>query len=202
MNKLLVSLVLSLGVAGSAHALQGDAEAGQGKVAVCAACHGNDGNSIMPNWPNLAGQGERYLLKQLVEIKEGVRVVPEMTAIVANMSEQDLADAAAYYATQTPAVGAADPELVARGEAIYRGGDIATGLPACTGCHSPTGQGNDPAAYPQLAGQHATYTAKQLTDFREGNRVNDGDAMIMRTVASRLSNKDIEAVASYIQGLR
>lgn len=202
MNKLLVSLVLSLGVAGSAHALQGDAEAGQGKVAVCAACHGNDGNSIMPNWPNLAGQGERYLLKQLVEIKEGVRVVPEMTAIVANMSEQDLADAAAFYATQTPAVGAADPELVARGEAIYRGGDIATGLPACTGCHSPTGQGNDPAAYPQLAGQHATYTAKQLTDFREGNRVNDGDAMIMRTVASRLSNKDIEAVASYIQGLR
>ena len=202
MNKLLVSLVLSLGVAGSAHALQGDAEAGQGKVAVCAACHGNDGNSIMPNWPNLAGQGERYLLKQLVEIKEGVRVVPEMTAIVANMSEQDLADAAAYYATQTPAVGAADPELVARGEAIYRGGDIATGLPACTGCHSPTGQGNDPAAYPQLAGQHATYTAKQLTDFREGNRVNDGDAMIMRTVASRLSNKDIEAVESYIQGLR
>lgn len=202
MNKLLVSLVLSLGVAGSAHALQGDAEAGQGKVAVCAACHGNDGNSIMPNWPNLAGQGERYLLKQLVEIKEGVRVVPEMTAIVANMSEQDLADAAAFYAAQTPAVGAADPELVARGEAIYRGGDIATGLPACTGCHSPTGQGNDPAAYPQLAGQHATYTAKQLTDFREGNRVNDGDAMIMRTVASRLSNKDIEAVASYIQGLR
>lgn len=202
MNKLLVSLVLSLGVAGSAHALQGDAEAGQGKVAVCAACHGNDGNSIMPNWPNLAGQGERYLLKQLVEIKEGVRVVPEMTAIVANMSEQDLADAAAYYASQTPALGVADPELAARGEAIYRGGDLATGLPACTGCHSPTGQGNDPAAYPQLAGQHATYTAKQLTDFREGNRVNDGDAMIMRTIASRLSNKDIEAVSNYIQGLR
>ncbi|EZQ18037.1 cytochrome c4 [Pseudomonas sp. G11-1] len=202
MNKLLVSLVLSLGVAGSAHALQGDAEAGQGKVAVCAACHGNDGNSIMPNWPNLAGQGERYLLKQLVEIKEGVRVVPEMTAIVANMSDQDLADAAAFYAAQTPARGVADPELAARGEAIYRGGDLATGLPACTGCHSPTGQGNDPAAYPQLAGQHATYTAKQLTDFREGDRVNDGDAMIMQTIASRLSNKDIEAVSNYIQGLR
>lgn len=202
MNKLLVSLVLSLGVAGSAHALQGDAEAGQGKVAVCSACHGADGNSIMPNWPSLAGQGERYLLKQLIDIKEEVRVVPEMTAIVANMSEQDLADAAAYYSSQTLTGGAADPELVARGEAIYRGGDLATGLPACTGCHSPTGQGNDPAAYPQLAGQHATYTAKQLTDFREGNRVNDGDAMIMQTIASRLSNKDIEAVSSYIQGLR
>lgn len=202
MNKLLVSLVLSLGVAGSAHALQGDAEAGQGKVAVCSACHGADGNSIMPNWPSLAGQGERYLLKQLIDIKEEVRVVPEMTAIVANMSEQDLADAAAYYSSQTLTGGAADPELVARGEAIYRGGDLATGLPACTGCHSPTGQGNDPAVYPQLAGQHATYTAKQLTDFREGNRVNDGDAMIMQTIASRLSNKDIEAVSSYIQGLR
>ena len=202
MNKLLVSLVLSLGVAGSAHALQGDAEAGQGKVAVCSACHGADGNSIMPNWPSLAGQGERYLLKQLIDIKEEVRVVPEMTAIVANMSEQDLADAAAFYSSQTLTGGAADPELVARGEAIYRGGDLATGLPACTGCHSPTGQGNDPAAYPQLAGQHATYTAKQLTDFREGNRVNDGDAMIMQTIASRLSNKDIEAVSSYIQGLR
>ena len=202
MNKLLVSLVLSLGVAGSAHALQGDAEAGQGKVAVCSACHGADGNSIMPNWPSLAGQGERYLLKQLIDIKEEVRDVPEMTAIVANMSEQDLADAAAYYSSQTLTGGAADPELVARGEAIYRGGDLATGLPACTGCHSPTGKGNDPAVYPQLAGQHATYTAKQLTDFREGNRVNDGDAMIMRTIASRLSNKDIEAVSSYIQGLR
>ena len=202
MNKLLVSLVLSLGVAGSAHALQGDAEAGKGKVAVCAACHGNDGNSMMPNWPKLAGQGERYLLKQLIDIKEGVRVVPEMTGIVANMSEQDLADTAAYYATQTPVGGAADPELAARGEAIYRGGDLETGLPACTGCHSPTGQGNAPAAYPHLAGQHAAYTVKQLTDFREGDRTNDGDATIMQTIASRLSNKDIQAVADYIQGLR
>src|SRR5690606_19534194 len=155
MNKLLVSLVLSLGVAGSAHALQGDAEAGQGKVAVCAACHGNDGNSIMPNWPNLAGQGESYLLKQLVEIKEGVRVVPEMTAIVANMMDQDMADHTAFYTTQTQSRDVADPELAARREDIYRGGDLATGLPDCTGCHTPTGQVNDPAAYPQLAGQHA-----------------------------------------------
>ncbi|MEJ6656951.1 MAG: c-type cytochrome [Pseudomonas sp.] len=202
MNKLLVSLVLSLGVAGSAHALQGDAEAGQGKVAICSACHGADGNSAMPNWPSLAGQGERYLLKQMVDIKDGTRVVPEMTGMLTSLDEQDMADVAAYFSSQELKGGVASPELVERGEAIYRGGDIATGLPACTGCHSPTGKGNDPARYPHLAGQHAAYTVKQLTDFREGNRVNDGDAMIMQTVASRMSNKDIQAVADYIQGLR
>ncbi|MFA5677804.1 MAG: c-type cytochrome [Pseudomonas sp.] len=202
MNKLLVSLVLSLGVAGSAHALQGDAAAGEGKVAICSACHGADGNSMMPNWPKLAGQGERYLLKQLMDIKEGVRVVPEMTGMLTNLSEQDLADIAAYYQSQTLAGGVADADLAARGEAIYRGGNLKTGLPACTGCHSPTGQGNEPAGYPHLAGQHAAYTIKQLTDFREGDRTNDGDIMVMRTIAERLSNKDIQAVAEYIQGLR
>lgn len=156
----------------------------------------------MPNWPKLAGQGERYLLKQMTEIKEGARNVPEMTGMLTGMSEQDMADIAAYYSSQTLAGGAANPELAERGAAIYRGGDLATGLPACTGCHSPTGQGNAPAAYPHLAGQHAAYTVKQLTDFREGDRTNDGDAMIMQTIASRLSNKDIQAVAEYIQGLR
>lgn len=202
MNKLLVSLVLSLGVAGSAHALQGDAAAGAGKVAVCSACHGADGNSIMPNWPKLAGQGERYLLKQMTDIRDGARVVPEMTGMLTNLSDQDLADIAAHFSTQTMAGGVADAELAERGEAIYRGGNLKTGLPACTGCHSPTGQGNEPAGYPRLAGQHAAYTAKQLTDFREGDRTNDGDIMVMRTVAERLSNKDIQAVAEYIQGLR
>ncbi|BDX18051.1 MAG: cytochrome c4 [Pseudomonadales bacterium] len=202
MNKLLVSLALTLGVATGAHAVEGNAEAGQAKAAVCGACHGADGNSAAPNFPKLAGQGERYLLKQITDIKEGRRNVIEMTGILDGMSEQDMADLAAYYASQTGTLGVADPALAARGEEIFRGGNLETGLPACTGCHSPTGQGNAPAAYPHLAGQHAAYTAKQLTDFREGNRTNDGDSMIMRTVASRLSNKDIEAVASYIQGLR
>lgn len=202
MNKLLVSLVLSLGVAGSAHALQGDAAAGAGKVAVCSACHGADGNSIMPNWPKLAGQGERYLLKQMMDIKSGVRNVPEMTGMLTNLNEQDMADVAAYYESQTLVGGVADADLAERGEAIYRGGNLKTGLPACTGCHSPTGQGNEPAGYPHLAGQHAQYTIKQLTDFREGDRTNDGDIMVMRTIAERLSNKDIQAVAEYIQGLR
>lgn len=202
MNKLLVSLVLSLGVAGSAHALQGDAAAGEGKVAICSACHSADGNSLMPNWPKLAGQGERYLLKQMMEIKDGTRPVLEMTGMLDGLSEQDMADIAAYYQSQTLVGGVADAELAERGEAIYRGGNLKTGLPACTGCHSPTGQGNEPAGYPHLAGQHAQYTIKQLTDFREGDRINDGDIMVMRTIAQRLSNKDIQAVAEYIQGLR
>ncbi len=156
----------------------------------------------MPNWPKLAGQGERYLLKQMMDIKSGVRNVPEMTGMLTNLNEQDMADVAAYYESQTLVGGVADADLAERGEAIYRGGNLKTGLPACTGCHSPTGQGNEPAGYPHLAGQHAQYTIKQLTDFREGDRTNDGDIMVMRTIAERLSNKDIQAVAEYIQGLR
>lgn len=202
MNKLLISLVLSLGMAGSVHAAQGDAEAGEGKVATCAACHGGDGNSAMASFPKLAALGEKYLYKQLLDIKEGRRVVVQMTGILDPLNDQDLRDIAAFYDAQVPAMGVADPDLAARGEEIYRGGDLATGLPACTGCHSPTGKGNDPAGYPRLAGQHADYIELQLTNFREGERDNDGEAMIMRTIASRLSNRDIEAVSSYIQGLR
>mgnify|MGYP000255309791 CR=1 FL=1 len=205
MNKLLVSLVLSLGVAGSAYAqapIVGDAEAGAGKVAMCGACHGADGNSTSGNFPKLAGQGDRYLLKQLVDIKEGNRVVVEMTGMLDNFNEQDLADIAAYFSSNTMAGGVADPELAELGEKLYRGGRLETGLPACTGCHSPTGKGNEPAGFPHLAGQHAAYTVKQLTAFREGDRTNDGDTRIMQMVAEKLSNRDIEAVANYIQGLR
>lgn len=209
MNKVLVSLLLTLGITGMAHAA-GDAEAGQTKVAVCGACHGADGNSAMPNFPKLAGQGERYLLKQLNDIKagstpgapEGVgRKVVEMTGMLDPYSEQDLADIAAYFASQKGTVGMADPALVAQGEQLFRGGKLEQGMPACTGCHAPNGAGNDLAGFPQLGGQHQAYTAKQLTDFREGNRTNDGDTMIMRAIAAKLSNKDIAALSSYIQGL-
>lgn len=200
MNKLLVSLLLTLGVTGLAQAA-GDAAAGQAKTAVCGACHSPDGNSLAPNFPKLAGQGERYLLKQLNDIKSGNRQVVEMTGLLTNLSDQDLADIAAYYASQTGSIGQADPKLVERGEALFRGGNLEAGMPACTGCHSPNGAGNDLAGFPKLNGQHATYVAKQLTDFREGNRTNDGDAMIMRSIAAKLSNKDIEALSSYIQGL-
>lgn len=200
MNKVLVSLLLTLGITGLAHAA-GDAKAGQAKTAVCGACHGADGNSLAPNFPKLAGQGERYLLKQLHDIKDGKRQVLEMTGLLTNLSDEDLADIAAYFSSQSGSVGAADPKLVARGEALFRGGKLEEGMPACTGCHSPNGAGNAAAGFPHLGGQHAQYVTKQLTDFREGNRTNDGDNMIMRAIAAKLSNKDIEAVSSYIQGL-
>ncbi|MCJ8169520.1 c-type cytochrome [Atopomonas sediminilitoris] len=201
MNKVLATLLLGLGLTGAAHAA-GDATAGQAKAAVCGACHGADGNSAAPNFPKLAGQGERYLIKQMQDVKEGRRAIVEMTGLLDNLSEQDFADIAAYFASQNGSIGAADPALVKRGEEIFRGGNLETGLPACTGCHAPNGVGNAPAGFPKLNGQHAAYTAKQLTDFREGDRNNDaGDAGIMRTIAAKLSNKDIAAVSSYIQGL-
>ena len=200
MNKLIVSLLLTLGLVGVANAA-GDAKAGQAKAAVCGACHGADGNSMAPNFPKLAGQGERYLLKQMHDIKDGNRTVLEMTGLLTNLSDQDLADIAAYFSSQNGSVGAADPKLVAQGEALFRGGKLAEGMPACTGCHNPAGQGNAEAGFPHLGGQHAAYTAKQLTAFREGERTNDGDAMIMRSIAAKLSNKDIAAISSYIEGL-
>jgi len=200
MNKVLVSLLLTLGITGLAHAA-GDATAGQGKVIVCGACHGADGNSAAPNFPKLAGQGERYLLKQLKDIKSGARPILEMTGMLDNLSDQDLADISAYYASQQMSVGAANADLVERGEALFRGGKLAEGMPSCTGCHSPDGAGLAAAGYPKLGGQHAAYVAKQLTDFREGDRTNDGDSMIMRGIAAKLSNKDIEALSSFIQGL-
>ena len=202
MNKLIVSLLLTLGITSVAHAA-GDATAGQAKAAVCGACHGPDGNSPAPNFPKLAGQGERYLSKQMHDIKDGKRTVLEMTGLLTNLNDQDLADLAAYFASQKGSVGAADPKLVARGEQLFRGGNLEKGLPACTGCHSPNGAGNAAAGFPHLSGQHATYIAKQLTDFRkeEAGRANDGDAMTMRTIARKLSDEDIAALSSYIQGL-
>lgn len=200
MNKTIVSLLLALGLAGAAQAA-GDPAAGQAKAVVCGACHGADGNSALANFPKLAGQGERYLLKQMQDIKSGARPVVEMTGMLEPLSEQDMADVAAYFASQKMSVGAADATLVERGQALFRGGKLAEGMPACTGCHAPDGAGIATAGYPHLGGQHAGYIAKQLTAFREGERSNDGDAMIMRDIAAKLSNKDIEAVSSYVQGL-
>ena len=207
MNKLIVSLLLTLGITGIANAagenVKGDAAAGQAKAAVCGACHGPDGNSMAPNFPKLAGQGEKYLTKQLHDIKSGKRTVLEMTGLLTNLSDQDMADISAYFASQKGSVGAADPKLVARGEALFRGGNLEKGLPACTGCHSPNGAGNAAAGFPHLGGQHAQYVAKQLTEFRkeEGGRTNDGDLKTMQTIAKKLSDEDIAAVSSYIQGL-
>ncbi|MNO66985.1 Cytochrome c4 precursor [compost metagenome] len=124
-----------------------------------------------------------------------------MTGLLTNLSDQDLEDISAYFASQQMSIGMADPNLVAQGEALFRGGKVADGMPACTGCHAPNGVGNATAGFPRLGGQHAGYVAKQLTNFREGDRTNDGDSMMMRGVAAKLSNKDIAAISSYIQGL-
>ena len=185
----------------------GNADAGQGKAVTCGACHGPDGNSAVPTFPKLAGQGERYLLKQMKDIRDGARSVPTMAGQVDNMSDQDLADIAAYYSNQARSGGQTSPELLALGEKVYRNGIMERSVAACSSCHSPNGLGNAPAGYPALAGQHADYTATQLRMYRrgyeqEGGRDNDGDARIMRTTAFGLSDLEIEAVSSYVSGLK
>lgn len=203
MIKLLVSLAIIMGVAGMAHAqqeIEGDPAAGREKAQVCAACHGANGISAVPMFPNLAGQQASYLTKQLIDIRDGARVVPQMTGIVANMSDQDFADLAAYYAELDPNLGQADPALAEQGRKLYRAGDLAKGIPACTGCHTPTGQGIGTAKYPALSGQHPEYTVATLQDFASGERDNDPNA-IMRDIASKMSDEEMQAVASYVYGL-
>ena len=158
MKKLLISLIVSVGLMSAAQA--GDAVAGKTKAATCGACHGADGNSLAPSFPKIAGQGERYLVKQITEIKNGDRQVPEMLGFVMGLSETDIADIAAYYASQKASGGAADAALVEAGKRIFLGGNEATGVPACIACHSADGKGIAAAGFPRVAGQHATYTEK------------------------------------------
>lgn len=199
MKKVLISLIVSVGLMSAAQA--GDAVAGKTKAATCAACHGADGNSLAPNFPKIAGQGERYLIKQITDIKNGDRQVPEMTGFVMGLSETDIADIAAYYASQKASGGAADPELIKAGKKIFLGGNEATGVPACIACHSADGKGIEAAGFPRIAGQHASYTEKQLMDFYNAKRTNDA-SNVMRDIASRMHMDEIKAVANYIQGLK
>jgi cytochrome c553 len=181
----------------------GDATAGQGKSAICAACHGADGNSVIPNWPKLAGQHAAYLERQLVLVKAGKRQIPEMAGIAMGLSEQDMADISAYFATQLIKPGLADEALVAQGEMLYRSGNPDTDIPACMSCHGPAGEGNPLSGYPALAGQHAVYTEKMLKGFRSGQTWGEDDASsrMMTEVSKRLSDEEIKAVSSYLQGL-
>ncbi|MDT8319901.1 MAG: c-type cytochrome [Xanthomonadales bacterium] len=182
---------------------QGDAQAGQAKSAVCAACHGFDGNSTVPNWPKLAGQHETYLVRQITLIQSGHRQVPEMTAIVAGLSAQDIQDLAAYYASLENNGGVADEALVETGKRLFMAGNAETGTPACAACHGPAGEGNPLAVYPALAGQHAVYTAKMLRQYRDGVNwgATDAPSHVMNGTSKYLSDEEIDAVASYIQGL-
>lgn len=180
---------------------KGDAAAGQQKSMTCAACHGADGNSASPDFPKLAGQNEAYLYKQLTEFKGGVRVNPTMQGMAAPLSDQDMQDLAAYFSSQKVARGEADPALVKQGEAVFRGGNLDTGVAACMACHGVNGAGNAGAKFPALAGQHAKYTEAQLVAFRAMGRANDPGQM-MRNIAAKLSDAEMKAVASYIQGLQ
>jgi cytochrome c553 len=201
----MIALFVALTATSSAHAQaprHGDAAKGRPIAeTVCAACHGVDGNSPMPVNPSLAGQHASYLYKQLADFKAGRRKNAAMSAMVANLSNDDLRNLSAYFAVQKPMAGAAkDRPLVVVGQKLYRGGNSEAGVPACSGCHSPDGAGI-PAQYPRLAGQHGEYTIAQLQSFRSGDRDNDPNAM-MRMIASRLNDKDMAAVAQYLTGLR
>ena len=231
MKDMLKNAIFSLGLVAGLQAavaqgavITGDAKAGAAKAAVCGACHGVDGNSLAPNFPKLAGQGDRYLLKQIHDIKAWDtetnpakkattgRVVMEMTGILTNFSEQDIADVAAYFSSQNMQLAGSKKmevqvnsglkvDALELGSKTYRTGNLANGVPACTGCHGPDAKGNAAAGFPRLSGQHPDYIEKQLTNFRAGNRTNDGDTMVMRSVAEKLSDAEIKALANFIAGL-
>ena len=195
------AIVLALSGLMTFTAVAGDIEAGKAKSAVCAACHGADGNSTNPAWPSLAGQHASYTYKQLTDFKAGRRVNASMTGMVALLNDEDMKNLAAYYASQTAKPVAFDGEMIATGENIYRGGITDADVPACIGCHAPSGAGNGPAGWPSLKGQHADYTVVQLQAFREGSRANDSGRM-MRNVAARMSDMEMKAVAAYIAGMQ
>ena len=200
MNKTGVGLLLACSIAaGSAFA--GDAAQGQQKSAVCLACHGMAGNSTNPEWPNLAGQPETYVVAQLKAFKEGTRVNPLMTPMAVGLSEQDMQDLGAYFAQQTPTGLEADPSTWKAGEKLYRGGDAERDIPACIACHGPAGRGNGPAAYPALRAQHGVYAYGQLKAFKDGTRTSVGND-IMASVTDRMTDAEMRALASYLQGLR
>lgn len=180
---------------------EGTAEKGQAKSATCVACHGVDGNSVNPQWPTIAGQHQEYIVKQLAAFKSGARQDPLMSPMAAPLSDEDMADLAAYFSSQKASGQVADSSRVAAGQKLYRGGDANTSVAACAACHGPAGSGNPSAKYPSLRGQHATYVEKQLRDYRSGARQTDQNQM-MRNVASALSDEEIAAVAQYVQGLR
>lgn len=208
MKKLYCLLFIPLIYMSSVYA-SGDVEAGKQKSAPCAACHGVDGNSVNPAWPNLAGQGEKYLANQLQLFKDRIRVNTLMNPQAQNLSEQDILDLAAFYSSQAPKISVADTtkvfqgdEIYVIGERIYRGGNPESGVPACMSCHAPNGVGNTAAKFPRLAGQHSVYTAAQLRAYRSGARYQPEDHLnMMKKITSYMTEQEIEAVAEYIAGL-
>jgi cytochrome c553 len=186
---------------------EGDPALGKEKSQVCQGCHGADGNSYGPEWPNLASQHTSYLTKQITNFKEGVRKNETMNSMAAGLSEQDIKDIAAYFSSQSLVEAQEqtneqlNSELIKTGRKIYKGGNRYSGVPACAGCHGPNAVGNGPAAFPHLAGQKPTYLIKTLKDFKSGARANDPNE-IMRNIAAKLTVSEIKAVANYVATLK
>jgi cytochrome c553 len=200
-NWLAVTITLLVSCSALPVLAAGDPEAGKTKSAQCAACHGADGNSLNPAWPKLAGQHADYLVKQLWYFEHGERENETMKPMASVLDEQGREDVSAYYAGQKTTIGEADPELVELGERIYRAGNPDSGVAPCMGCHGPNGAGNPAALYPALRGQHAQYVENQLHGFASGSRANENAKKMMQILASRMTNQEIRAVSSYIQGL-
>ena len=182
---------------------------GATKSAVCASCHGPNGNSVNPDWPRLAGQSAVYIAEQLRLFRSGVRNNPVMKPLAATLSDQDIDDLAVYYEAQTLVGLEADPSYWKAGEALYLSGDEARSVPACVACHGPVGRGNLAAGYPALRAQQSVYVVKQLNDYASGARYSGANAatasrngVMMLTIAKRLSPEQIRDVASYVQGMR
>jgi len=178
----------------------GDIEAGRAKAAMCAGCHGKNGNSNNPVWPKLAGQHAFYVEKELHDFQNGKRNDATMSPMAAGLDDVDIENLAAFFASVPSTVEAASADKIKLGEKLYRAGKVDNGMPACIACHGPNGAGSAPARFPRIGGQHAAYLSKALKDFKAESRDNDHQAM-MRDIAGRMNNKEIEAVSSYISGL-
>lgn len=206
MKKYITAVLASMVFAGTAVAdglVEGDADAGKAKSITCAACHGADGNSVNPVWPSIAGQHATYLVEQLQAFKRGSRNEPLMLGQVMMLSDEDMNNLAVYYSGMPAAAkSVADPAVVDRGERIYRGGNRDNATSACIACHGPTGLGNPAAGVPAVKGQYAVYAATQLRNYANGTRTSDGPTRVMRDIAAKLSEGDIVALASYMQGLQ
>ncbi|MBV1907272.1 MAG: cytochrome c4 [Pseudomonadales bacterium] len=204
LNGLVLALVLFSFAIGSHVQAGGNIEAGKSLALACAACHGQDGSQgLMPNYPKLAGQNEKYLLDQLHMIQSGERVAPLMAGQLNGKSSQQLSDLAAYFASLPGFKGVSTDDKLTLGESIYRGGIMEKGVSACTACHSPSGVGNNLAGFPRVAGQSQEYLVEQLTRYREGTRATDEKTGgMMRQIAGGLTDGEIQALANYIQGLQ
>ena len=208
--------VAPLDAAAAGPSTWGDPEAGQAKAAACVACHGIDGNAALEMYPSIAGQNERYIAEQMALIANGQRggMAVAMQPFVTDLSAQDMRDIGAWYASQKATAGLADDTPIADGEhagkpfyalgeQLYRGGDAQRGIPACLACHGPTGAGNPGPGWPHVAGQHASYVAQRLEQYRSGEHSlgDAGQFQVMAQVAAGLTDQEIQSLASYLQGL-